>query len=633
MDSREKAHLASCSQNGLLSHDGSSARKTLGAVYTPDAVADFITESTLGPELDNLISNITTGSEESLQTYLSLRVLDPACGPGTFLISTINAYKKRYDRFFAAARSSGFKVDSKVESHLQSILGNLYGVDIDPSILQTANQEIRRITGLRHNQQSPFHLHRGDSLISRRGLEGNNDHSHFFSDISERNTFEWATAIPDVFKDPHGGFDVILMNPPYIRLRPNLAEFLRYRLTMGDRSIVLSGFSVYKERLQEDVNYFKNSGEYTFSHGYTLDTYRLFIERAIRLAKEGGLIGCIVPSTLLGDISTSRLRAELFGNNQISSIREYTESARLFKNVTQSVCILTFKKGGSTNSFDLTAGITDFTKTDRYRSLRVKMSHLQKIDSQNLSIPRVSPIGYRILKKLHSFSTLKEKTWLDCRRGELDLTLDKALILDTRTSNPIIRGSHITRYHLLRPSTEEIEYVNIRMFEKKKARSRRVKHISRKRIACQQVSNRAQRWRLKFAKIPDGVVLANSCNYIVTTEPKTDIHLIFLQAIFNSDLLNWRFDLTNTNNHVSNYELSNLPFPDPFEMPDSTTAIINEEVEVLQESGISYSPRIEALVFAMFGLTEREAKHVMTSRSVPDSEARVCKAHFSSFSK
>ena len=85
------------------------------------------------------------------------------------------------------------------------------------------------------------------------------------------------------------------MNPPYERLKPNLAEFLRERLLTGEREIHLENFSKHKERLSEDVTYFRESGEYEIGNRYSIDTHRLFIERTLHLTREGSTIGFIVP--------------------------------------------------------------------------------------------------------------------------------------------------------------------------------------------------------------------------------------------------------------------------------------------------------------------------------------------------
>ncbi|MHA2397245.1 MAG: Eco57I restriction-modification methylase domain-containing protein, partial [Candidatus Thorarchaeota archaeon] len=126
-------------------------------------------------------------------------------------------------------------------------------------------------------------------LISLKGLNGVADHGSFFTDAASRSPFEWHDEFGYILDK--GGFDFIVMNPPYERLKPNLAEFLRERLLTGEREIHMENFSKHKERLSEDVRYFRNSGEYQLGNRYSIDTHRLFIERTLQLTREESNIG------------------------------------------------------------------------------------------------------------------------------------------------------------------------------------------------------------------------------------------------------------------------------------------------------------------------------------------------------
>src|SRR5205814_1091610 len=91
-------------------------------------------------------------------------------------------------------------------------------------------------------------------------------------------------------------------------------------------------------------------------------------------------------------------------------------------------------------------------------------------------------------------------------------------------------------------------------------------YILNSRLICQQISNMDAKKRLKFAKIPHNFVLGNSCNFIaIETNLFKDamITLDYLLIILNSFLLDWRFRLTSSNNHVNNYELAVLPIHKP----------------------------------------------------------------------
>ena len=54
-------------------------------------------------------------------------------------------------------------------------------------------------------------------------------------------------------------------------------------------------------------------------------------------------------------------------------------------------------------------------------------------------------------------------------------------------------------------------------------------------------------------------ILGNSCNYIAMQDVND---LKNLNILLNSQLLNWRFKVTSTNNHINNYELDELPLID-----------------------------------------------------------------------
>jgi Alw26I/Eco31I/Esp3I family type II restriction m6 adenine DNA methyltransferase len=403
------------------------------------------------------------------------------------------------------------------------------------------------------------------------------------------------------------------MNPPYDRLKPNKAEFERERMYSHREA----DFDEYKERLREDVNYFRNSGEYRIGNKYSIDTYRLFLERSLSLIKPNGRIGFIVPSTLLGDISAAPLRKELIMNNKILLLNEFPEGAKIFPGVTQSVCIMILQKGAASDSIDASFGLQSIDEARHSTYSHLKLSNIEKSMGSSLIIPRIAMHEWELLETLHKNPSLASLDWLLCRRGELDLTLHKKHITSNNHYSPLIRGSHITRYSLNVDSSKNEEYVNLDSFRYDYRNSKRIQHIESPRIACQQVSNRSQRWRLKFSPILPGKVLANSCNYIILNNSTNKDVLNYLLGILNSDLLNWRFDISNTNNHVSNRELNALPIFDYTKLEKSKVGIadrIIDDVTKLVVSNESYSPFIEGSVFYLYGLNQCQARDILRSR-------------------
>ncbi|MHA2462582.1 MAG: Eco57I restriction-modification methylase domain-containing protein, partial [Candidatus Thorarchaeota archaeon] len=536
----------------------------------------------------------------------------------------IPSFKKYSSNMVASSPTKEDKIESRI---YKSFFEGLYGVDIDNAALEIAKTSLlllARELGFRPNENAlENRMKRGNSLISTECNENLIYLDDFFSNPQSRNPFDWYLEFPEILRRERSGFDFILMNPPYDRLKPNIAEYLRERLLTGSRDVDLSSFNKYKDRLTEDVLFFRNSRQYRFGNKYTINLYRLFIERALSLTRIGGRFGFIVPSTLLGDLSSQYLRRELLTNHRIELIDEYPESARIFPGVTQSVCIMVGEKGTSTDTISISFDLSDVKPPNDVRRLKMRVNDVQRIMGQSLAIPRANHTSWRIIRHLHDHPKLKSLEWIINRRGELDLTMDKDFIQKARTKTRLVRGSSISRYVLNWNKTSPAEYVDIASFRKKKRKSERIQHIKTLRLACQQVSNQAQRWRLKFALVQPNRVLANSCNYITLRDGvDSDLHY-YLLGILNSDLLNWRFHLSNTNNHVSNRELGLLPIVDPFHLDGSAIKTRDKLISLVGEqikTGIYNSIRIESLVMSLYNINRDMAKDVLASRNVPRDE-------------
>jgi len=611
-----------------LSYNEGTSQKPLGAFYTPPMIADYIVSLTLSPTLDKLASRALTEGLAPIEKILSLRTIDPACGAGVFLASAMCAYDSALrigiKNAIAGGTSRRTLRAAGVLNYSQIIRQNMFGVDVDSGALEVTDVSLRLLSQTDPSNLGPSgldkSLKKGNSLISLKGMSGTDNHGRFFEDVVSRSPFEWHHEFGDILRN--GGFDFVVMNPPYERLKPNLAEFLRERLLTGERDIHLENFSEHKERLREDVRYFRESGEYQFSNKYTIDTHRLFVERSLQLTSEGSKIGFIVPSTILGDISSHALRSSIINDNNLLSIDDFPETSRLFDGVTQSVSVVTLERGGKTKSFLARFGLNDLDETRSRNQIRISADKIERVVGPSLSIPQVNNVGWKLISKLHDHPSISSLDWLSVKRGELDLTLNRDCITSNTTEFRLIRGSNISRYSLIERSGKDIEFVDIDKLKKSLGTSSRAEHIGHPRIACQQVSNRTQRWRLKFASIPFDVVLANSCNYIIDIGKSSKSRQLFLLGVLNSELMNWRFGLTNTNNHVSTRELTQLPIAVPgTSLSKELYSLLVKELKRRKTSGMV--PRIEALVFSLYGFNSKETRDILRMRSTPEDETNA----------
>ncbi|MDP8997030.1 MAG: N-6 DNA methylase [Pseudomonadota bacterium] len=304
-------------------------RKRDGIVYTPDYIAKFIVEKTLSVHVEELFCatmakhakaakddyyTFKKGDEEKAWiayrlALTTLRVVDPACGSGVFLVTAFDYLKAEYDRVnkkISELRGKSGQID--IEDVDREILSqNLYGVDVNAESVEITKLSLwlktakkgKELDSLDHN------IRVGDSLIE--------DSSFAYL----KHGFRWNDAFPEVFAA--GGFDVVLGNPPYVRqeLLKDMKPYLQKR------------FEVY--------------------HGVA-DLYCYFFERGLRLLKKGGRLGYISSSTFFKTSSGAALRAYLKKEAALDSVTDFGD-LQIFEGVTTYPAILTMRKAPATATF------------------------------------------------------------------------------------------------------------------------------------------------------------------------------------------------------------------------------------------------------------------------------------------
>jgi len=603
-----------------LSPVGRLFQKNLGAFYTPAEIARYIVKSTIDANGRNQKWKTTMDDFKCEMP----KILDPACGTGAFLVA---AFKVFSDYYLRDDNYSGAENSAKP---LQEISERLYGVDLDAGSLEIADISLRLLTGERKlpmkSRQFGVTLKQGNALISPTRKDSEKGLAAFFENPSSELAFDWEKEFPEVFSNDESGFDVVVVNPPYERLKPNRTEFGRHLDEELAKRYPSLSFANDAQRIKEKIAYFRKSGEYEYTNVYSMDTYRLFIERSLQLLRNRGKFGFIVPSTLAGDLASRKIRGHLFTDNSLLSLDFFKETADIFPNVSQAFCIIVGNKGGNTSRIKLRFGLNSSDQLTCFPSYQMYLDEMAQAVGMSLVVPRIESFEWEILKQMHAHPTVGDADWILNHRGELDLTLDKEYLSDKKIGPPLLRGSDIGRYALrTEQSSHTTKYVDLKDFRESKENSIRLDHIDSDRIVCQQINNQHQKWRLKFAKVYSGSVLANSCNYfIVTIQESQDRLLNYLLGLMNSELMNWRFSATSYNNHVSNRELDTLPVPNPMNL-DGKDGIIREISDLAP--GVSHEcpdsiPIIEGLVFKLFDIPKSSASKLLTSRGLDEHQIR-----------
>lgn len=478
--------------------------------------------------------------ETTIQNYVSnhpdihnFSILDFACGTGRFYECIANTLILRY----------GISAND-------CILKHIYAIDIDPIAINITR--LKAISFLNNPSEENI------STVSKKIICGN---ALIHNDIFMNNDLMIQTK--DFNELLNGKFDAVTSNPPYLVLKINKNK--------GNAELV--------SKIQEQVSYFRKSGIYHYSIEGMLNYYQLSIEAILSMVKPGGEIGIICPSSLFADISTTKLRKHLLQKHNLRKVKYFGEKEQLFKNITQATNIFYLQKTGLTKNIEIEEGNFIFN---------INFKLIEQLFPEKMEIPFISKIEWTILKKMSAMKKLKQIPYIRNRRGELDLTLFKNHITTQKTPFRLVRGNMINEGGIKDINKEFVS----ELFPLAKPEDYLKHDFKHKRLVCQQISNASIKKRLKFVFCNESDILGNSCNYLSADETT----LYKLSLILNSNLLNWRFKITSTNNHINNYELGELPIAD--------LNLINKEYKYLSQN------QLDEYIGNIYGLNKKEIQFI-----------------------
>lgn len=303
------------------------AKKAGGVYYTPTYIVDYIVKNTVGKLLEG----------KTPKQADTLRILDPACGSGSFLIEAYQYLLDWYlDMYIEASNKKSRGIKDKiyqgaggdwkltVKERKRILINNIYGVDIDHQAVEVTKLSLllkvleEETDDTLSQQFIMFHKERalpnlaknikcGNSLIGSDFYQ-DKDMSLFGEDEMIRiNTFDWNIEFPEIFQGNNPGFDAVIGNPPYVR----------------------------QEMLGNMKSYFQK--QYQVYHGVA-DLYAYFIEKGISLLNSSGFFGYIVSNKWIRANYGKPLRQWL-KQQQIESIIDFGDLP-VFQQATTYPCIL-----------------------------------------------------------------------------------------------------------------------------------------------------------------------------------------------------------------------------------------------------------------------------------------------------
>lgn len=322
----------------------SEFRKSNGAVTTPEHIVQNTIDCTITPQYLQSLTN---------EKILDLKILDPACGSGVFLVSIYDHLATQIERNIEG------KQDSLPEQYLYEKVGKkslnlkgrklivnqcLYGVDINQECVEVAklSLSLKIIDGYEPSDFNNAGLYGsqilhgvgvnikcGNSLVEPDIMEHISSITENLEELAATNVFDYRTAFSNVFDS--GGFDFVIGNPPYVEVK--------------NYNVALPCMSVYiKQR-------------YGSSRNGKIDLAIPFVERGIELLNEYGSLGYIVQKRFFKTEYGKGIRKLLSDGRLLRTVYDYAETDMFEDRITYVAIVVCDKSATNGETIKYTSSI------------------------------------------------------------------------------------------------------------------------------------------------------------------------------------------------------------------------------------------------------------------------------------
>ncbi|HZP83284.1 MAG TPA: N-6 DNA methylase [Chthonomonadaceae bacterium] len=595
--------------------DKPEVKKAGGVYYTPTYIVNYIVEQTVGKLLEG----------KTPRQVEKLKILDPACGSGSFLIGAYQRLLDWHQQWYESdgpvrhARGSSPKLyqDTGGAWRLTTgerkriLLANLYGVDIDPQAVEVTKLSLllKMLEGETqqtvHTTLSMFHervlpdldanIRCGNSLIGPDFYDGKQLTLLDEDEMYRVNAFDWKKEFAPIFSGDNPGFDAVIGNPPYgAHLTADDIAYLRQR--------------------------FKDTSQ-------SQDTFEFFLVQASRLLRQEGRLSMIIPASWLTGQKYTASRKLL--TSSMTPRVAYAMPFDVFKSAYIDTAVVVFANSSHSQS----CLIHYFPKKEKLTDVpanigtEVPVSSVRSDAECRLSVLLSNNIA-PILSKLRG-AEVCFGDWFQIQRGIQPYSRKKHsekqikarfLHADAPLNDeymPELQGSELSRYWAASERKSYIRYCD------EIASSRPRSLFEGERIVLRRLLTR--KFRLQASWVNTAMITTDNVLNLVPTVPDADVK--YALGILNSRIISWYYVNTSMiaqkddfpQVHIS--ALSALPIPMADKARHDRMVDLVEAMLALHKQLPNASPttravlqrqidatdhQIDRLVYELYGLTDAE---------------------------
>jgi hypothetical protein len=361
-------------------------------------------------------------------------------------------------------------VENKIEAKYSDILNAVRGHK-QAATSEAAQRKRHEAEQLINNYSRDF----DNSILSRFHQIGYEDME--MEDLQEFSPFHWVLEFAGVYAD--GGFDVLIGNPPWDRLKPlrddyfsKYDEVFRQRMPenkdekqdelLEDENIA-KGWKEYKHEMEMRAEYYSNSPDYELQSptvGGTKSTTEndlsaLFFERVFKLARDKSYVSQVLPGVIFNGASAKDLRLHLLNETDLKALPIFTNRG-IFEGVDNRYVfgVPVFEGSGETD--EVYGGYRD-GELNLLRNLESEGMYLsRKVLEEYSPEARIFPYleeekEVEVLEKILDHPPISEQkngSWFAQPYAELHRTNDRDRFVEDEKKGdyPVLGGSNVYQY-------------------------------------------------------------------------------------------------------------------------------------------------------------------------------------------
>ena len=412
----------------------SAERKRFGIYYTPPEFTSFIAENVVGAVVRARLDAVATDSgvapdelgsnepdakraafwRQCLEAVREVKVVDPACGSGAFLIQAYDILESFYDDIVDHITYHEKQRSEKLEDQVPDMIvgDNLFGVDLSPQAVEITQLALwirtarknRTLTNLSKN------IVCGNSLVTDKEVDPRG--------------MVWEETFPQVFARASRGFDCVIGNPPWEWMKLQEREFFdvlvpaianavsaatRRNLIQELRDKNPAVYTAYEQRktgAEMTLRHVRDCGRFPLTGKGDINTYAVFAELSLNIVAPKGRVGILVPSGIATDQTTSKFFGRLVDSAALVGLYDFENKGPIFPDVHRSYKFSILLFGGAETKAE-SADFVFFAHAmndldDRKRHIVLAAEDFKRLNPNSLTCPVFrSPRDAEITKAIY----------------------------------------------------------------------------------------------------------------------------------------------------------------------------------------------------------------------------------------